>query len=152
MKKYLVSSIALVLGIVISGCALFQNFDKRDVAYNAGFLGTQAYLKNLGNISNEEQAMVNQVWKAYDEAVNKIPANMNPKDFPVYIKGYIAQSPIPPSMKDKANGLVDTYWAKMNEKFSVESLNITEFVAVLVALRDGIKAAISITNVKEAKK
>lgn len=141
MRNTIIALAAVIVLAVTQGCSMFNSVDKNLVAYGIGKAITAAYLKEKGNLSQQEQDIAVKVWVAFRDNLDQFKGK-EAKDLPVYLKECAGQYIPIMSMRDKASSLIDQYWAAMDSQFGVNSMNVDEMVSVLASLRDGIQSSL----------
>ena len=118
------AAVALVAGVSL-GCAMLRSVDKNKLAYDAANLATAAYFAEQSKFD---------------------PATI--ADFPAMIKREYTSKIPDAGVRAKADGLIDTYWAKVNAVVVMAGMSPTEIIALLNAVKEGIDAGIKANAAK----
>jgi len=139
MKKSMVVLVAVIVAVMVSGCALFQSIDKPTLAFMAGEAGTLAYYQAKPALTQDQQDAVDKVWQAFNDNAGQVtPENI--KTLPDMMKKQLESLPEP--MKSACYTLIDTYWMKLNEKVNLSGSTGEEISAIVIGLQHGIQAGI----------
>lgn len=145
MKKKLLGIAAGVIVFILSGCAMLQNLgvDQNAVAYQAGYVGTTQYLQNRDRLAPIITQGAEAAWKGFDAAVTFMKENPDAKPSTALqlIQQKIDESCPNATVAEEAKKVVTACWESFTSQVTVSDDKAAEFVRVMIALRDGIKAA-----------
>ena len=140
------AAVALVAGVSL-GCAMLRSVDKNKLAYDAANLATAAYFAEQSKFDPAIKDAVAQAYDAFAQGIVKAdPATI--ADFPAMIKREYTSKIPDAGVRAKADGLIDTYWAKVNAVVVMAGMSPTEIIALLNAVKEGIDAGIKANAAK----
>ena len=147
----LVAVMALVT-VVMIGCSSVTSSVSQEtkvkIASGIGKIATVVYIAEQDKLTPEQKEAVTKVWEAFRDNADKY-ANQDINKFPDFLKATLKDKVSNAKVLDIANKLIDTYWVKLvNAMNKVGGMTPTEFAAIILGFRDGIKDGLALFNLK----
>lgn len=138
-------SVAVILILLMTGCALFQTDGKVDPeksAYQLGRLTTVAYVLGQDRLAPEQRAQLRNVWTAFDSVAGAMLAGHMPEDIRSAVKKEFSAKVKDPAMLVLGMELIDMYWGQLAGSYDFDSLSSGSIAVIILKYHDGIRAAL----------